>query len=71
MIEFQKNYVVVRNGEGQYSIWIASKKIPLGWYQIGDPMSRENCLRHIESSWIDMRPANLQGRDKSGEKSRD
>ncbi|WP_460505447.1 MbtH family protein [Hydrogenophaga soli] len=71
MIEFQEDHVVVRNDEGQYSIWVASKKIPSGWYQIGNPMSRENCLKYIESNWLDMRPASLQGLDRVGEKFRD
>jgi len=53
-------YRVVRNDEEQYSIWSASRELPLGWYAEGTEGSRAICLDHIGRIWTDMRPASLR-----------
>jgi len=55
-------YVVVVNDEDQYSIWPSAKPIPSGWCAIGDARAREECLSHIERTWVDMRPRSLRQR---------
>ncbi|MER5986740.1 MbtH family NRPS accessory protein [Streptomyces sp. BE147] len=49
-------YVVVRNGEEQYSIWRAGRRVPDGWTVVGEPAERAQCLDRIEELWTDMRP---------------
>ena len=53
-------YMVVVNDEEQYSIWPATRELPLGWYREGRSGSREECLAHIETVWTDMRPRSLR-----------
>ncbi len=53
-------YRVVVNHEEQYSIWPDDKDIPLGWRDVGQPGSKEECLAYISEVWTDMRPLSLR-----------
>ncbi|WP_020496658.1 MULTISPECIES: MbtH family protein [Sciscionella] len=52
------DYLVLRNDEGQYSLWPEFAEVPQGWEQVfrGD---RATCLEHVETNWTDMRPRSL------------
>lgn len=52
-------FVVLRNQEGQYSLWPASAQVPPGWSVALPEHSREACLRYVSEAWTDMRPASL------------
>jgi MbtH protein len=54
------DYLVVVNHEEQYSIWPAGRAVPSGWETVGDPRSREECLKYIEVVWTDMRPKSIR-----------
>lgn len=54
-----QRFDVVVNEEKQYSIWPERWDVPVGWRTIGVSGQRADCLRHIESVWIDLRPASL------------
>jgi MbtH protein len=56
----EQTYKVVRNQEGQYSIWPASRDAPHGWQEEGKRGTKEECLAHIQVVWTDMRPASLR-----------
>ncbi|MBB3120928.1 MULTISPECIES: MbtH family protein [Telluria group] len=53
-------YEVVVNEEEQYSIWPASKELPLGWKKAGKQGSKDVCLAYINEVWTDMRPLSLR-----------
>ncbi|MBW4617805.1 MAG: MbtH family protein [Cyanosarcina radialis HA8281-LM2] len=53
-------YKVVINHEEQYSIWLAERKNPLGWRDVGKSGSRSECLEYIKEVWTDMRPLSLR-----------
>ncbi|WP_019869703.1 MbtH family protein [Salinispora oceanensis] len=53
-------YFVVINDEEQYSIWPAHRDLPAGWHATGPARPRQDCLRHIEEEWTDMRPKSLR-----------
>lgn len=53
-------YLVVVNGEEQYSIWPAVRDLPGGWTAVGAPRPRKECLDHIEGVWTDMRPKSVR-----------
>lgn len=53
-------YAVVRNSEGQYSVWWAHKELPPGWFATGFVSARTDCLRHISEIWTDMRPISFR-----------
>lgn len=53
-------YLVVVNHEEQYSIWRATRPVPAGWRRVGFEGTRDACLDHIESIWIDMRPLSVR-----------
>ncbi|SMC88961.1 MbtH family protein [Lentzea albidocapillata] len=55
-----REYVVVRNGEEQFSIWPVGREIPAGWVAAGKTGSREECLAHIDEVWTDMRPRSVR-----------
>jgi uncharacterized protein YbdZ (MbtH family) len=53
-------YRVVKNHEEQYSIWPVGKDLPMGWIEEGFNGSKQACLDHIETVWVDMRPLSLR-----------
>ncbi|WPO76483.1 MbtH family protein [Streptomyces sp. KN37] len=53
-------FSVVLNEEEQYSIWPQGKDIPDGWRADGVTGTKEECLRHINEVWTDMRPLSLR-----------
>ena len=53
-------YKVVINHEEQYSIWPADRENALGWKDVGEVGSKEECLDYIEEVWTDMRPLSLR-----------
>lgn len=54
-------FLVLRNGEGAYSLWPAFLAVPGGWETIGEPDSRQACLDLIDSQWGDaLRPGTLR-----------
>ena len=59
----QERYHVVRNHEGQYSIWAADRAVPAGWFVVGVPAIKEQCLEYIRVNWTDMAPAGLRAEE--------
>ena len=53
------DYLVLINGEGQYSLWPEFADLPQGWRIVLGPESRSACTAHIDRNWLDMRPASL------------
>lgn len=53
-------YTVVMNDEEQYSIWPASRPLPLGWHDAGKRGTKEECLSYIQEVWTDMRPLSIR-----------
>jgi MbtH protein len=58
--EDRREYVVVKNNEEQYSIWLRHRAIPAGWIESGGSGTKQECLAHIREVWADMRPASLR-----------
>jgi MbtH protein len=58
----ERDYLVVRNDEEQYSIWWAEREIPAGWRAEGAAGSKDECLARIAEVWTDMRPLSLRRR---------
>jgi MbtH protein len=52
-------YLVLINGEGQYSIWPSYVDVPAGWSTARDADARKTSLDYIEKLWTDMRPNSL------------
>ena len=55
-----EQWAVVINDEEQYSVWPTSQDVPAGWREAGVLGGKEDCLRHIEEVWVDMRPLSLR-----------
>jgi MbtH protein len=55
-------YVVLRNDEEQYSLWLAGHTTPAGWHQVGQEGSKEECSSYVDKVWTDMRPRSLRER---------
>jgi MbtH protein len=52
-------FLVLVNGELQYSLWVAFREVPLGWTTVGPRGTRKECLDWIDNTWTDMRPNSL------------
>lgn len=52
-------FLVLVNGELQYSLWPVFREIPSGWKAVGPQGGRKECLDYIEEHWTDMRPKGL------------
>jgi MbtH protein len=53
-------FKVVCNHEEQFSIWPASRVIPVGWNEEGCVGSEEAYLQHIDRVWVNMIPLSLR-----------
>ncbi|MFJ5035207.1 MbtH family protein [Streptomyces sp. NPDC088560] len=53
------DYVVLVNGEQQYSLWPVFVDVPAGWEIAFGKAPRHKCLEYIEHTWTDMRPRSL------------
>jgi MbtH protein len=51
-----EQYVVVVNEEEQYSVWRRATDPPAGWRIVGEPGSKDACLRLIGELWTDITP---------------
>ena len=60
MTDVDDSYLIVINGEEQYSIWRSGRAVPAGWTPVGEPAPRADCLARIGELWTDMRPASLR-----------
>jgi MbtH protein len=52
-------YLVLRNDEGQHSLWPDFAAVPAGWTAVFGPERRDACLAHVEREWTDLRPKSL------------
>jgi MbtH protein len=52
-------FLVLRNHEGQYSLWPSQIAVPGGWDIVFGPDARRACVEYIEQTWVDMRPRSL------------
>ncbi|MCX4521963.1 MbtH family protein [Streptomyces anulatus] len=55
----QASFHVLRNEEGQYSLWPEFAELPGGWETVFGPQERSLCLTYVEEHWSDMRPLSL------------
>ncbi|MFJ9566963.1 MbtH family protein [Streptomyces fuscichromogenes] len=51
-------FLVLVNDQNQHSLWPSELPVPDGWAEVSRG-SRQECLSHVDSHWIDMRPAGL------------
>ncbi|MFI6481778.1 MbtH family protein [Nonomuraea sp. NPDC050663] len=60
MFDHDRDYQVVLNDEGQYSLWPGDRPVPSGWNPDGFTGPKADCLSHIARVWTDLRPASLR-----------
>jgi MbtH protein len=53
------DYAVLRNQQGQHSLWPAAVAVPEGWTVVHGPGPREECLSYVRVHWVDLRPAEV------------
>jgi len=62
-------YMVLKNHEEQYSLWLKANEVPAGWKAAGKVGQRAECLEYVRDVWRDMRPLSARinvGRDELG-----
>jgi MbtH protein len=55
-----EKFMVVANSEEQRSIIPASWVVPAGWSAEGFTGSMLECMAHVDSTWLDLRPKSLR-----------
>lgn len=53
-------FKVIKNAEGQYSLWPEKKITPEGWTETGFTGSKAEASAYVDREWTDMRPLSLQ-----------
>jgi MbtH protein len=52
-------FLVLKNSEGQHSLWPQPVNVPAGWSVVSGPASRADCVAYIDRTWTDLRPESL------------
>jgi MbtH protein len=52
-------FLVLINGEGQYSLWPTLAAVPAGWSVVFGEDRRLACIDYVNTHWTDMRPKSL------------
>ena len=53
-------YVVLMNDEEQYSLWPRNQDVPAGWRSVDFSGTKEECMKYVDETWVDMRPKSLR-----------
>lgn len=56
----QAQFMVLKNSEGQHSLWPSFAAVPAGWECIFGVESRQACLDFVERNWTDIRPESVR-----------
>ncbi|WP_028104742.1 MbtH family protein [Pseudoduganella violaceinigra] len=49
-------FTVLRNSDGQYSLWPEFAPVPAGWLACHGPAQRSECVDYIERHWLAINP---------------
>ena len=52
-------FLVLRNSEGQHSLWPQPIDVPAGWSVACGPATRADCVAYVDRTWTDLRPDSL------------
>jgi MbtH protein len=52
-------FFVLRNADGQHSLWPVAIDVPLGWQVVYPENTRQACLDYVDTHWTDLRPLGL------------
>ena len=50
---------VLRNDEGQYSLWPVFVPVPEGWSVVLEAVARDQAVTHVEEHWTTLRPGSI------------
>jgi MbtH protein len=56
-------YVILKNNEEQYSLWLKGNEVPAGWQPVGMEGPKAECLQYVKEVWKDMTPLSLRRKD--------
>jgi MbtH protein len=52
-------FFVLKNSEGQHSLWPQPIDVPDGWSVVSGPATRADCIAYVDQNWTDLRPESL------------
>ena len=55
----QGAFYILRNGQGQFSLWPQQCALPAGWDIVCQPQSQASCQQWLEAHWRTLTPANF------------
>ncbi|MDQ9213480.1 MbtH family protein [Escherichia marmotae] len=55
----QGAFYVLRNAQGQFSLWPQPCALPAGWDVVCEPQSQQACQQWLEANWHTLTPANF------------
>ena len=50
---------ILRNGQGQFSLWPQQCVLPAGWDIVCQPQSQASCQQWLEAHWRTLTPTNF------------
>lgn len=53
---------VLRNDQGEYSLWPEFADVPRGWETLQSGQTRADALAYVEKYWTTLRPEHYAGR---------
>ncbi|EJH6503684.1 enterobactin biosynthesis protein YbdZ [Escherichia coli] len=55
----QGAFYILRNAQGQFSLWPQQCALPAGWDIVCQPQSQASCQQWLEVHWRTLTPANF------------
>ena len=55
----QGAFYILRNAQGQFSLWPQQCLLPAGWDIVCQPQSQASCQQWLEAHWRTLTPANF------------
>lgn len=52
-------FYILRNAQGQFSLWPQQCALSAGWDIVCQPQSQESCQQWLEAHWRTLTPANF------------
>ncbi|WP_231759257.1 MbtH family protein [Microbulbifer elongatus] len=50
------SFLVLKNANGEYSLWPEFRAVPAGWERMHGPDTREACSDYVDAHWHSINP---------------
>lgn len=57
----QGQFAILRNDQGQYSLWPQQCELPAGWRVVCEPLPQDACQQWLAENWQTLVPSHFAG----------